>query len=280
MQALITIRAGNYEDLGAAASGASGIISQMESHLEALPPADSLPYSWLPAAGLGALVQLLAAIMLKPQGKVKAAMLHISRGGNPMGAVCTRPYASCLGTLHGLLETLLGLHMSALDICPRCLTPNRPVCLLSPGLQLVDALLTSLGVYQTSTEATLDHINVYSVRSCLVLRVLLLETRMQLQLLSSSMTAARQDAADSIQLLQRFPTLLVSLVPSVHLQAGLYAQAVDAHDAALAHLHKAAACQDEHMRACAQCLAALCCLARDAPGAGEVAGGSSEYVVT
>jgi hypothetical protein len=44
-----------------------------------------LPYRWLPAAALGALVQLLAAVILKPGGKVKQALLHISRGETAVG---------------------------------------------------------------------------------------------------------------------------------------------------------------------------------------------------
>lgn len=136
------------------------------------------------------------------------------------------------------------------------------------GLQFIDDVLVSLHVGPAVTESTLKHINVYTVRSCLVLRVLLLEARQQLNLLASNFAAARQDVADNIQLLQRFPTLLVSLQPSVHLQAGLYSQAVGAYDAAVQHFSKAASSQDEHMRVCARCLAALSYLAQGAPNAG------------
>ena len=137
------------------------------------------------------------------------------------------------------------------------------------GLQLVDDLLASLSIGHNVTEAKVDHVNVYTVRSCLVLRVLLLETRQQLSLLSSNFAAAKQDAAENIQLLQRFPNLLVSLQPSMHLQAGLYAQAIGAYDAAAQHFNKAAAAQDEHMQVCARCFSALSYLAERTPDAGK-----------
>lgn len=133
---------------------------------------------------------------------------------------------------------------------------------------MIDDLMVSVHVGPGVTEASVDHVNVYTVRSCLVLRVLLLETRQQLNLLASNFAAARLDVADNIQLLQRFPTLLVSLQPSVHLQAGLYSQAVGAYDAAVSHLSKAAQTPDDHMRVCARCLAALSYLAQGAPDAG------------
>lgn len=95
-----------------------------------------------------------------------------------------------------------------------------------------------------------------------MLRLLLLEARQQLHLLCSDFAAARQDACDSVLLLQRFPSLLAPLQASVHLQAGLYAQALGAIDAALAHFRKVAASSDSNLGACATCLAALCYIAQ------------------
>jgi hypothetical protein len=137
-------------------------------------------------------------------------------------------------------------------------------------LQLLEQQLATLHVTSTTTEASLDHINTYEVRGCLVLRVLLLEVQQQLQLLSSNYAAACGTACESIALLQRFPGLLGCMRPSVHLAAGLYAQSMNAFDEAQAHFGKAAASHDSHMRVCGQCLAALCMLAQEGtPTAGR-----------
>lgn len=80
MQVLLSIQLGNFQELSSANVSPPPVISELEGQLEALPADDELPYSWLPAAGLRAMVQLLAAVILKPTGKVKAAMLHITRG--------------------------------------------------------------------------------------------------------------------------------------------------------------------------------------------------------
>jgi hypothetical protein len=130
-------------------------------------------------------------------------------------------------------------------------------------LQLVDQQLAAQHIGPTTTEASLDHINTYEVRGCLVLRVLLLEVQQQLQLLSANYAAACLAACESILLLQRFPGLLSSMRPSVHLAAGLYAQSMNAFDAGQMHFGKAAASHDSHMRVCGKCLAALCILAQE-----------------
>ncbi|KAF6255054.1 cohesin loading factor [Scenedesmus sp. NREL 46B-D3] len=218
LQVMLSIHAGNFEDLAPPSQNPPHIVSDLESQLDALlqllgqqqQQQQQLPYRWLPPAALGALVQLLAAVILKPGGKVKQALLHISR-----------------------------------------------------GLQLVEQQLAAQHVGPTTTEASLDHISTYEVRGCLVLHVLLLEVQQQLQLLSANYAAACQAACESIALLQRFPGLLGSMRPSVHLAAGLYAQSMNAFDAAQAHFCKAAASHDHHMSVCGRCLAALCILAQD-----------------
>uniref|UniRef100_A0A383VZC9 Cohesin loading complex subunit SCC4 homolog n=1 Tax=Tetradesmus obliquus TaxID=3088 RepID=A0A383VZC9_TETOB len=225
LQVMLSIHAGNFEDLAPPNQNKSPIVAdleaQCESLLQLLGEQQQMPYRWLPAAALGALVQLLAAIILKPGGKMKQALLHISR-----------------------------------------------------GLQLVDQQLAALHVGPTTTEASLDHISTYEVRSCLVLRVLLLEVQQQLQLLSTSYAAACQTACESIALLQRFPGLLGGMRPSVHLAAGLYAQSMNAFNEAQAHYAKAAASHDSHMRVCGQCMAALCILAQEGiPKAASVSRG-------
>eukprot|EP00879_Flechtneria_rotunda_P015924 GHRR01016653.1.p1 GENE.GHRR01016653.1~~GHRR01016653.1.p1 ORF type:complete len:168 (+),score=61.57 GHRR01016653.1:80-583(+) len=128
--------------------------------------------------------------------------------------------------------------------------------------------MSRLGLAPTATDAAVDHTNIRDVRVLLMLQLLLQEARQQLHLLSSDFSAARQDVAQSMELLARFPSLLASLESSVHLQAGLYAQAVGANSAALAHFSKAASSQDSHLQGCARCLAAVSCLAQDVPGAG------------
>ncbi|KAF8071188.1 SCC4 [Scenedesmus sp. PABB004] len=213
LQVLMAIRQGNFQELAPADANPPPIVAELEGQLEAL-PREQLPYCWLPRPCLGALVQLLAATILKPGGKVKPAQLHISR-----------------------------------------------------GLSLVDEQLSALGLPPDAGEAALDHVSLYDARAALVLRLHLLEARQQLHLLCSDFAAARHDAAQSAALLQRFPGLLGHLRPCVHLQAGLYAQAVGDHGAALAHFERAGASSDAHLRAAGRCLAALAALAQDAPGA-------------
>jgi hypothetical protein len=97
---VLSIHAGNFEDLAPPNQSPPLIVSSLEGELESLlrllgqqqQQPQQLPYRWLPAAALGALVQLLAAVILKPGGKVKQALLHISRGEVMMcrrGAKCT-----------------------------------------------------------------------------------------------------------------------------------------------------------------------------------------------
>lgn len=155
-----------------------------------------------------------------------------------------------------LFRTTAGVTISGLSHACSVVVPPA-------GLQLVDQQLAALHVGPTTTEASLDHISTYEVRSCLVLRVLLLEVQQQLLLLSTSYAAACQTACESIALLQRFPGLLGGMRPSVHLAAGLYAQSMNAFDEAQAHYAKAAASHDRHMRVCGQCMAALCILAQE-----------------
>jgi hypothetical protein len=85
---MLSIHAGNFEDLAPPNQSPPLIVTSLESELESLlqllgkqHQQQQLPYRWLPPATLGALVQLLAAVILKPGGKVKQALLHISRGG-------------------------------------------------------------------------------------------------------------------------------------------------------------------------------------------------------
>lgn len=117
------------------------------------------------------------------------------------------------------------------------------------------------------------------LRTCLALRVLLLETRQQLHLLCSNFAAARADAAASAQLLNQFPALLQDLRTSVHLQAGLYAQAVGAYAAAAGHFAAVAQQAEQaglqHLAADGRSLAAICNVAlhNDESGGSLVVGG-------
>lgn len=106
VQVLISIQVGNFQELCPPNVSPPPLISDMEAQLEALPAAHSLPYCWLPAAALGALVQLLAAVILKPTGKVKAALLHISRGTSHMSQHLL-PLVAQHWSLHMVLEALL-----------------------------------------------------------------------------------------------------------------------------------------------------------------------------
>lgn len=71
-----------------------------------------------------------------------------------------------------------------------------------------------------SQESQLNHFTTPAARCCLLLRLLLLEAREQLHLLSSDYAAARRDVQESITLLSRFPMLLAELRENVHLQVG------------------------------------------------------------
>lgn len=112
------------------------------------------------------------------------------------------------------------------------------------------------------------------LRACLALRLMLLETRQQLHLLCSNFAAARVDAAESINVQQQFPKLLAGLEPMVHLQAGLYAQAVGAAAAAAGHFMAAAGQAQEqgelHLAADARHLAVVCYVADNTRESGGI----------
>jgi len=157
---------------------------------------------------------------------------------------------------------------STLDIVSTC-------CMLLPcaGLQMLDGHVAALLQDKAATSEALHHPrSQQELRVCLSLRVLLLETRQQLHLLCSDYAAARADAVDSMRVLSQFPRLLSALKPVVHLQAGLYAQAVGAYAAAASHFMAAADGAQEqgltHLAADGRSLAAVCCVAQDTEESG------------
>lgn len=109
------------------------------------------------------------------------------------------------------------------------------------GLQVLDGHLRTLLLDRAAaTDAPVQSRRQQELRACLALRLMLLEARQQLHLLCSNFAAARADAAESINVQQQFPKLLAGLEPMVHLQAGLYAQAVGMYAAASGHFMAAA----------------------------------------
>jgi hypothetical protein len=239
LQVVMDLQAGRFQDLGRGATKDSPptVLTALEGILQRLGQHSSqqqeqqpggghtsavLLQGWLPLPVASALVQLLAAVILKPLGKNTKALEHISTGLQALSAhtsVLLQDRAAQAGTASG-----------------------------------------RHGVKQ-------------QLRTCLALRVLLLEARLQLSILSSDFAAARAAAAESIALSAQFPALLQDARPMVHLQAGLYAQAVGSIDAALAHFNKMAAlagqCNADHLAVDGCCLAAMCCLAQGSPNARE-----------
>jgi hypothetical protein len=121
-------------------------------------------------------------------------------------------------------------------------------------------------------EKELDHNQVWPARTLAVLRILLLESRAQLHLLSSNFSAARSDLAANLALHGHFPVLLESLRPCMHMQVALYAHAVGAWAAAGAHYTAAAAASDPLAEGRARSLAAMARLAQGGPDAGALRG--------
>lgn len=124
----------------------------------------------------------------------------------------------------------------------------------------------------TASDATAQSRPQQELRACLCLRVLLLETRVQMHLLCSNFAAASADAASSISVLSQYPKLLAGLGPVVHMQAGLYAQAVTLYAAAVRHFMAAAAEAQErgmlHLATDARHMAAICYMAQQDEASG------------
>jgi hypothetical protein len=76
---MFSIHMANFAELNSEGSSSPAIIATMEGLQEQLAAAGA-SYSWIPRGCLPALVQLLAANILKPSGKVKAALAHVGRG--------------------------------------------------------------------------------------------------------------------------------------------------------------------------------------------------------
>lgn len=127
---------------------------------------------------------------------------------------------------------------------------------------------------KSATDAPAQSRSQQALRACLALRIMLLETRQQLYLLCSNFAAARADAFDSIRVLSQFPKMLAGLGPVVHLQAGLYAQAVGSFVAAGQHFMAAAKEGEAHgaplLAADARHLAAMCYVAENTGDSGEI----------
>jgi len=191
-------------------------------------------YEWLPVDAQEGLAQLLAATVLRAPGKVKPALAHIHKG---------------LEAVDGALEHL-GRAFSH--------SSGRH----GGGAGGADAA-ASWG------EQQLDHTRVWSARTLVVLRILLIESRAQLHLLQSNFAAARADAAAVIALHARFPVLLDGMRPALHMQIALYAHSIGAWAAACAHYNVAAAASNDPLsESQARSLSALARLAQGGPDAG------------
>lgn len=98
MQVMFSIRMGQFQDLTAEHNGCITSIACMEELCTALSQAP-LAYEWISKEAMLAMVQLLAATILRPIGKIKQAMVHIARGGQLCNkhrlAYCTRTQIEC-----------------------------------------------------------------------------------------------------------------------------------------------------------------------------------------
>lgn len=143
----------------------------------------------------------------------------------------------------------------------------------SAGLQALDSYLALLLQDKASADAPAQSNHQHNLHACLALRLMLLETRQQLHLLCSNFAAARADAFDSMRVLNQFPRLLSGLRPVVHIQAGLYAQAVGCFDSAAQHFMAAA--NEAHaqgsalLAADARHLAAMCYVSQNTAESGR-----------
>jgi len=198
---------------GAAAAAAGqnkkdGATAAVAVMVDLLDETDGLepPYEWLPREGLTALVHLLAVAIHRAGGAphVRDAARHTDLG------------------LAALAPSLAKLGCADAADAARAAAAGRPLPLLV-------------------NEQGIDRRDLPRARLLLALRLLLGEARLQSRLLASDLQGARSEVAAQMLLVERFPGLLGRLLPSVHFQAGLYAQAVGVWPAADAHFAAAIA---------------------------------------
>jgi len=191
---------------GAAANGALGAVAYMQELLDAT-EGHSPPYEWLPREALAAVVHLLAVAVHRAGGAAHAreAARHADAG-----LAALAPALAALG----------------------CADAADAARAAAAGRSLPAPLVAERG---------LDRRDAARARLLLALRVLLGEARLQARLLATDLAGARAEAAAQMLLAGRFPGLLARLLPTVHLQAGLYAQAVGVWPAADAHFAAAVA---------------------------------------
>jgi hypothetical protein len=222
LQIMMYVRMGELETLlsqgaaaddpeGAAAGGGAGAaaasaVAFMQELLDQTGDAAE-PYDWLPRAAMAAVVHLLAVAVHRAGGSSQAreAARHADLG------------------LAALAPALAALGCADAADAARAAAAGRP---------LAAPLVNEHGI---------DRRDRSRAALLLSLRVLLGEARVQSRLLATDLAGARQEAAAQMLLAERFPTLLARLLPTVHLQAGLYAQAVGVWPAADAHFAAAVA---------------------------------------
>jgi hypothetical protein len=191
---------------GKAGGGAAAAVSVMVDLLDETEGGVDPPYEWLPREALSALVHLLAVAVYRAGGAphVRDASRHTDLG------------------LAALAPPLAALGCADAADAARAAAAGRPLPLLV-------------------NEQGIDRRDRSRARLLLSLRLLLGEARAQSRLLASDLQGARGEVAAQMLLVERFPGLLGRLLPSVHFQAGLYAQAVGVWPAADAHFAAAIA---------------------------------------
>lgn len=184
---------------GGTASAAASAVGFMEELLDQTEGSDP-PYEWLPREAMAAVVHLLAVAVHRAGGSSQAreATKHADRG------------------LAALAPALAALGCADAADAARAASAGRPLPVLV-------------------NEHGIDRRDRPRAALLLSLRVLLGEARVQSRLLATDLAGARAEVAAQMLLAERFPGLLARLLPTVHLQAGLYAQAVGVWPAADAH---------------------------------------------
>jgi uncharacterized membrane protein YgcG len=194
---------GNSGGGGGGSSGADAAVAAAVAYMEDLHEQTEEydpPYDWLPREAMAAVVHLLAVSVRRAgsAGQAREAARHAD-----LGLAALAPALSALGCA------------DAADAA-RAASAGRPL----PPLV---------------NEQGLDRRDMSRAALLLSLRILLGEARVQSRLLATDLAGARSEVAAQMLLVERFPGLLARLLPTVHMQAGLYAQAVGVWPAADAH---------------------------------------------
>jgi hypothetical protein len=141
--------------------------------------------------------------------------------------------------------------------------------LLHAGLTAVQEELQRLQVNPAALPR-LHHAQQQPTAQLLALQQLLWDCQLQVLLLSTDFAAAQQVLDSSLAAVDAYPAQLGAFLPQGHLQAGLYALALEEYGAAHAHFAAAGQAGEEALfRPACQALGALALLGQTGPAGGE-----------